>query len=74
MNDLSPGEWAVIKELKNKGDMRRRLNDLGFAEKSEVCCTLTAPLGDPKAYYIKGTVIALREDDSSLITVQTKNV
>jgi len=42
---------------------------LGFAPKSSVTCAFSAPMGDPKAYVIKGTVIALREEDSSLILV-----
>ena len=62
--DLSPGKSGIIKGLKNTGDMRRRLIDLGFADKSEVSCVLSAPLGDPKAFLIKNTVIALREEDS----------
>ncbi len=62
--DLSPGESGVISGLDSCGDMRRRLIDLGFAEKSRVSCVLEAPLGDPKAFMIKNTVIALREDDS----------
>ena len=69
LNDLVPGEWGIIKNIDNIGSMRRRLIDLGFAEKSKVRCILTAPLGDPKAFYIKGTVIALREEDSSKINI-----
>lgn len=71
LNDLTPGDWGVITRIDNKGNIRRRLIDLGFAEKSRVCCVLTAPFGDPKAFYIKGTVIALREEDSSRINIQT---
>ena len=51
--------------------MRRRLFDLGFAPESPVSCVFKAPMGDPKAFVIKGTVIALREEDSSLILLKT---
>lgn len=67
---MLPGETGEINELKNKGAMRRRLIDLGFAAGSTVCCVGTAPLGDPKAYLVKGSVIALREDDSEKIIVK----
>ena len=66
---MHPGQSARICELKNIGTMRRRLIDLGFAKGSEVCCIGVAPLGDPKAYLIKGAVIALREEDSNKISV-----
>ena len=69
LNDLSSGESAVIKRVYNSDNMRRRLFDLGFAPKSKVYCAFSAPLGDPKAFVIKGAVIALREEDSSLILV-----
>ena len=66
---LCPGEYAVIKGLENKGSMRRRLMDLGFAKGSKAACIGVAPFGDPKAFLIKNTVIALREEDSSLIKI-----
>ena len=72
INKLScmlPGETGEIVELKNKGDMRRRLIDLGFSAGSLVSCVGIAPLGEPKAYLIKGSIIALREDDSKKIIV-----
>lgn len=71
LKDLAEGESALIKKVCNTDHMRRRLFDLGFAPESMVSCALTAPLGDPKAYVIKGTVIALREEDSSLILVKS---
>lgn len=68
--DLSDGEKAIISKVCNPKDMRRRLFDLGFAPESQVCCAFDAPLGDPKAFVIKGTVIALRKEDSSLILIK----
>lgn len=67
---LNPGECAVIKSLENSGTIRRRLMDLGFAEGSKAICLGVAPFGDPKAYLIKNTIIALREEDSSLIKTE----
>lgn len=69
---LKPGECGIIERLDNKGSMRRRLMDLGFAKGSEAACIGVAPLGDPRAYLIKETVIALREEDSDLIKVVKK--
>lgn len=68
--DLNPGESAIIAGLDNCDGMRRRLIDLGFAPQSKVSCVLKAPLGDPKAFMIKNTIIALREEDSKNIYLE----
>jgi len=69
LTDLNPGHSAVVKKLTASGSMRRRLQDMGFIEKSCVECLQKSPLGDPIAYLIKGTVIALRTEDSSNIII-----
>ena len=53
------------------GSMRRRLQDLGLIEGTRVECLQRSPSGDPTAYLIRGAVIALREEDSSKIIVET---
>lgn len=52
--------------------MRRRLLDLGLAEHTEVMCLGQSPLGDPKAYLIRGAVIAIRAIDSRKILISRK--
>lgn len=70
--NLLPGEKAIITRIGEGCPLKRRLSDLGFVEKTPVECTLVSPLGDPKAFLIKNTVIALRKDDSKYIHI--KNV
>ena len=62
--DMKKGEKAVIKSIETKGELRRRLMDIGFVEGTKVECVRVSPLGDPKAFLIRGTVIALRKEDS----------
>ena len=47
--------------------MRRRLQDIGFIPGTAVTCLQRSPLGDPTAYRIRGTVIALRREDAKNI-------
>ena len=61
---------AVISALSTVGDMRRRLLDLGFVPGAQVCCLFTGPSGEPRAYLIKNTVVALRRADASTIHVR----
>jgi ferrous iron transport protein A len=72
LNDLKPGESAIVKELLTKGSMRRRLLDLGLIENTEVECLGRSPCGDPSAYLIRGAVIAIRSEDCSDIIIQAR--
>ena len=51
------------------GANRRRLLDLGFVPGSAVSVDLESPLGNPTAYLIRGTTIALRSDQARHIRV-----
>lgn len=70
LNELPEGKTARVKELGNTGSMRRRLQDIGLIEGTDVKCLQKSPAGDPIAYYIRGAVIALRSEDSVKISVQ----
>ncbi len=66
---LPIGKKATISHLQLKGDMRRRLLDLGFVPDTAVQCLYRSPMGDPTAYLIRGAVIALRQEDAEQIIV-----
>lgn len=66
---------VLVKKITAVGGMRRRLQDLGFVEGNFVDILNTGALGDPTAYRINGTVIALRKEDADSILVEDiKNV
>ncbi|MDD3693243.1 MAG: FeoA family protein [Oscillospiraceae bacterium] len=67
--DLKQGQTARVKALLTTGSMRRRLQDIGLIEGTQVERLLTSPAGDPIAYLIRGAVIALRSEDSSKVFV-----
>ena len=68
---LSPGECAtVIDNNLNEENIKRRLEDIGLTANSEIKCLHVSPLGDPKAYKICCTVIAIRKNHSSQILVR----
>ncbi|MGO3732813.1 MAG: FeoA family protein [Vagococcus sp.] len=51
-------------------DMKRRLVDLGFYKGTLVKKVLVSPKGDPVAYRVRGTTIALRNSDAQYIEVE----
>lgn len=69
LNDLKIGQTARVQELAITGGMRRRLQDIGLVEGTRVECIQKSPSGDPKAYLIKGAVIALRSEQSSSVLI-----
>lgn len=69
LTSLKEGERARVSTLLSSGSMRRRLQDIGLIEGTEVECVQKSPAGDPVAYMIRGALIALRSEDSSNILV-----
>lgn len=69
LKNLNPGEKAKVKSILSTGSIRRRLQDIGLIEGTEVECLQKSPGGDPVAFLIRGAVIALRSEDSSNIIV-----
>jgi DtxR family transcriptional regulator, Mn-dependent transcriptional regulator len=69
LSSLKSGQRAVVKSISSdcKGLERRRLLDLGFVPGSEVELAITGPFSDPKAYKVKGTLIALRKEQADCI-------
>ncbi len=65
--DLPEGGQARVRALRLEGGMRRRLQDLGLVNGTNVTCLQRAASGDPSAYLIRGAVIALRKNDTACI-------
>ena len=59
----------VIESVNNTGAALRRLLDLGIVPGTRVIPVFASPAKNPIAYLIRGTVIALRTEDSKFITV-----
>lgn len=68
--EIRVGERCFVDRVQTGEDMKRRLYDLGFVPGGEIECVIKSPLGDPKAYLVKNTLIALRCDDSKNIFVK----
>jgi len=72
LDTLSPGQSGVVTGIssRSRGVERRRLLDLGVIPGTEISVEMVSPGGDPTAYRIRGTVIALRETQARLIQVE----
>ena len=61
---------GIIDNLNCSGNIRRRLLDLGLVKGTQIIPVLKSPSGDPTAYEIRKTLIALRKEDSTLINLK----
>lgn len=69
LDGLNVSDRCIVSRLNSSGIIRRRLMDIGIMPGSLVECVLSSPSGNPMAYLVKGSIIALRKSDSSMIEV-----
>lgn len=67
--DMKPGQRARVIGLTASSSMRRRLLDIGLVKNTLVECVGRSPVGDPKAFCIRGAIIAIRADDCRSILI-----
>lgn len=72
LSSLQTGERATIVGISSecRGANRRRLLDLGFIAGSMIETEFESPMKEPKAYSIRNTIIALRDDQADLILIK----
>lgn len=71
LSSLREGELGKIVGISKecRGENRRRLLDLGFVKGTEIKIDLNSPMKNPTAFKVKGTSIALRNDQASKILI-----
>ena len=69
LNHLPLYQKGIIENLNCENTIKRRLLDLGFVSGTEITPILVSPSKDPRAFLVRGSIIAIREDDASSIYV-----
>ncbi|MGN1418273.1 MAG: ferrous iron transport protein A [Acutalibacteraceae bacterium] len=67
---LAAGESGTVDFIKSESALRRRLFDIGVVGGTKICCLQKSIFGDPAAYLIRDTVIAIRNDDAKNIILK----
>ena len=70
LNLLPIEKKARVKILLSNGKVRRRMLDLGIISGTEIKAVQKSPSGDPTAYCIRGTIIAIRSEQASKVLVE----
>ena len=69
LDALPVGQCARVLSVDERSCMRRRLYDLGFTAGAVARCLYESPAGNPRAYALRGTVIALRNGDARAVAL-----
>ena len=70
LDKLNIDETATILALNCKGDLRRRLLDMGLTPKTEVLVRKIAPMGDPIEIFLRGYELTIRVEEANNIEVE----
>lgn len=70
LDQLLPGQNAVIRQVGGRGNFRRRVAEMGLTEGAKIEMIETAPLGDPIEYNIEGASLTLRRAEARVIVVE----
>ena len=75
LSNLNEGENAEIIGISRecRGEMRRRLLDLGFVINTEIHVDLNSPMKNPRAYLLRDTSIAIRNEQAKFILIKKTN-
>ncbi len=68
--DLKKGQKCLVEKIITCGSMQRRFLDIGLTPNTLVECVNISPNGDPKAFLIRGAVIAIRKEDCKKILIK----
>ncbi len=67
------GELATVTSVNTQLSLKQRLYDIGLVPGSKIKVVHQSPAGNPRAYLVKGAVIALRNCDAKNISVRVEN-
>jgi Fe2+ transport system protein FeoA len=70
LDQLLPGQSAVIRQVGGRGVFRRRVADMGLVTGVEIEMIKTAPMGDPIEYSINDYHLTLRRAEARVIVVE----
>ncbi len=70
LNEVGPGRKARITKVQGKGEVKRRIIDMGVTPGTFVEVERVAPLGDPIEIRVKGYHLSLRKEEAARIFVE----
>ena len=72
LDKISTGEFAVVVSVDTQNSLKQRLYDIGLVPGTKIKVVHQSPAGNPRAYLVRGAVIALRNCDAEKISVRVE--
>lgn len=69
LSQLPLNKKGSIKEIKCEGNIKRRLLDMGLVKGTKIMPVLVSPTKDPRAFEVRGSIIAIRKEDAEKIFI-----
>ena len=69
---VSVGECVWVVSVNTSPSLKQRLFDIGLVPNTRVKVVHQSPSGNPRAYLVRGSVIALRNCDAQGISVRVE--
>ena len=69
LDDLPLNHFGIIREIFCTENMKRRLLDLGLIKGTKISPVLVSPSKDPRAFLVRGYIIAIRKEDAEKIQI-----
>ena len=73
LDELGPGESAIIIEIIGDDVVASRLMEMGLIEDQLISMVGRAPMGDPTEYSVRGYRISLRKNESTRVLVRKES-
>lgn len=70
LSELKPGQVGKVTKISGKGQVHRRILDMGIVKDTEIEVERVAPLGDPIEIKVKGYHLSLRKEEAANIFVE----
>ena len=70
LTDTKANKIYIVTEVLADSDLLRRILDIGIVKGAKIERLFSSPFGDPTAYRVKNSVMALRSRDTDKIFVK----
>ena len=69
LDKLPLNEYGKIEKIECIGNIKRRLLDLGLVKGTKIVPVLVSPSKDPRAFFVRGSTIAIRKEEAERIEI-----
>lgn len=70
LSQLPLNKNGRIDKIECDEGIKRRLLDMGLVKGTNIVPILVSPSGDPRAFLVRGTIIAIRKEDAKYIKIK----